>query len=151
MMSFTESFHNQSKNNYYTYDVNYNSNLSKLKSEITIPVPQPEITIPVPQPEITISAPQPEITITTFSGKNLKPITFDPKMTVSDLKDEIFKNEYHSQFHQRIIYAGKELEDFRTLEEYKITDKSKVFLILKLVGGMMHPSSGKKDYNNINF
>jgi hypothetical protein len=132
-MSITESFQNQSKNKYYTYDVNYNSNLS------------------APQPEITISVPQPEITITTLSGKSLKPIKFDPKMTISDLKDEIFKNEYYSQFHQRIIYAGKELEDFRTFEEYKITTNSKVFLILKLVGGMMHPSSGKKDYTNINF
>jgi len=103
-----------------------------------------------PQPEITISVPQPEITITTLSGKSLKPIKFDPKMTISDLKDEIYKNEYHSQFHQRIIYAGNELEDFRTFEEYKITTNSKVFLILKLVGGMMHPSSGKKNYTNIN-
>jgi hypothetical protein len=133
-MPFTESFQNNSQTNYYyTDDVNFNSNFSKSS------------------PEITISAPKPEITITTFSGKSLKSITFDPKMTVSDLKDEIFKNEYHSQIHQRIIYSGKELEDYRTLEEYKITDKSKVFLILKLVGGMMHPSSGKMNYNNINF
>jgi hypothetical protein len=110
-----------------------------------------EITISAPTPEIIISEPIPEITITTLSGKSLKPIKFDPKMTISDLKDEIFKNEYYSQFHQRIIYVGKELEDYRTLEEYNITANSRVVLILKLIGGMMHPSSGKKDYTNINF
>lgn len=89
-----------------------------------------------------------EITILTLTNKQCQ-ITFDLKMTIEDLKNQIYNKLNYQQNQQRIIYAGRQLEDDRTLEEYKITQNCKIFVVLKLRGGMMHPSSGKKDHEFI--
>ena len=43
----------------------------------------------------------------------------------------------------RLIFDGKQLEGGRSLACYKIKDGSKVHLVLRLRGGMLHPSSGR--------
>ena len=46
---------------------------------------------------------------------------------------------------QRLIYAGTQLEDDRTLAYYNISRDSTVHIVLRLAGGMYHVASGYKD------
>lgn len=75
-----------------------------------------------------------QVFIKTLTGKTFT-LNVDPETTVDDLKTMIMYKEGLPPDQQRLVFAGKQMEDGRTLAEYKIVCESTIHLILRLRGG----------------
>ena len=72
--------------------------------------------------------------VKTLTGKTLT-IICQPTDTIEHLKYLIQKFEGVPLDQQRLVYAGKQLEDNRTFADFNIQRLSTLFMVLRLRGG----------------
>ena len=77
-----------------------------------------------------------QIFVKALSGKMMT-VNVEPSDSVEDLKAKVKDKTAIPVAEQRLVWAGKELENGRTLSDYNLPKGSTVHLVLRLRGGLL--------------
>ena len=89
-----------------------------------------------------------QLLVKTVSGRTLA-LEVQPSETVEDVKMKLQEKENVDADHQRLVFAGKELEDSQTIGSYAIAGEATLEMLFKMAGGVIEPTLAAlaKKYN----